>query len=97
VLTYRYTTDGRLEIDNNTAENAIRPLALGRKNWLFAGSARGGKACAIALTFLQSARAVGANPYDYLLDIYNRIMSHPVTRLHELLPAAWLKNRSAKP
>jgi len=90
---YRYTTDGRLEIDNNFAENAIRPLALGRKNFLFVGSPRGGKACAMALTFLQSAKAVGANPYEYLHDIYNRIMSHPVSRLHELLPAAWKKSR----
>jgi len=90
---YRYTTDGRLEIDNNTAENAIRPLALGRKNFLFVGSPRGGKACAMALTFLQSAKAVGANPYAYLHDIYERIMAHPVNRLHELLPAAWLRAR----
>ncbi len=86
---YRYTTDGRLEIDNNVAENAIRPLAIGRKNWLFAGSERGGKACAIALSLLQSAKAVGINPYDYLHDIYSRFMSHPVNRLHELLPAEW--------
>lgn len=90
---HRYTTDGRLEIDNNIAENAIRPLALGRKNWLFAGSPRGGKACAIALSLLQSAKVVGINPYDYLHDIYNRIMSHPVSRLHELLPAAWKRSR----
>jgi len=89
----RYTTDGRLEIDNNVAENAIRPLALGRKNFLFVGSPRGGKACAMALTFLQSAKAVGANPYEYLHDIYNRIMDHPVTRLHELLPDAWMRAR----
>jgi transposase len=92
---YRYTTDGRLEIDNNTAENAIRALALGRKNFLFVGSPRGGKACAMALTFLQSAKAVGANPYEYLHDIYNRIMAHPVNRLHELLPAAWLRARQS--
>ncbi|MEK7752352.1 MAG: IS66 family transposase [Acidobacteriota bacterium] len=91
---YRYTTDGRLEIDNNIAENAIRALALGRKNFLFVGSPRGGKACAMALTFLQSAKAVGANPYDYLHDIYNRIMGHPVNRLQELLPAAWLHARA---
>ncbi|MFA5258323.1 MAG: IS66 family transposase [Opitutales bacterium] len=90
---YRFTTDGRLEIDNNCAENAIRPLALGRKNFLFVGSPRGGKACAIALTLLQSAKAVGINPYEYLLDIYNRIMSHSVNRLHELLPAAWKMSR----
>ena len=90
---YRYTTDGRLEIDNNVAENAIRPLALGRKNFLFVGSPRGGKACAMALTFLQSAKAVGVNPYEYLHDIYDRIMGHPVNRLHELLPAAWKQAR----
>jgi hypothetical protein len=72
---YRYTTDGRPEIDNNTAENAIRPLALGRKNFLFLGSPRGGKACAMAFTFLQSAKAVGANPYEHLHDIDNRIMA----------------------
>lgn len=89
----RFTTDGRLEIDNNCAENAIRPLALGRKNFLFVGSPRGGKACAIALTLLQSAKAAGLNPYEYLLDIYNRLMSHPVNRLHELLPAAWKNSR----
>jgi transposase len=86
---YRFTTDGRVEIDNNTAENAIRPLALGRKNWLFAGSRRGGQACANALSLLQSAKAVGINPYDYLHDVYNRIMSYPVSRLDELLPHAW--------
>jgi len=91
---YRYTTDGRLEIDNNIAENAIRPHAVGRKNYLFVGSPRGGKACAMAMTFLQSAKAVGANPYDYLHDVYNRIMSHPVNRLHELLPAAWMRARN---
>jgi len=91
---YRYTTDGRLEIDNNFGENAIRPLALGRKNFLFVGSPRGGKACAIGLTLTQSAKAVGANPHEYLHDIYNRIMSHPVSRLHELLPAAWMKSRN---
>jgi transposase len=91
---YRFTTDGRLEIDNNFAENAIRPLALGRKNFLFVGSPRGGKACAIALTLLQSAKAAGLNPYEYLLDIYNRLMSHPVNRLHELLPSEWKRLRS---
>ena len=90
---YRYTTDGRLEIDNNFGENAIRPLALGRKNFLFVGSPRGGKAYAIGLSLTQSAKAVGANPYEYMHDIYNRIMSHPVNRLHELLPAAWKKSR----
>lgn len=90
-----YLTDGRLEIDNNTAERAIRPLALGRKNWLFAGSQRGGKACAIALSLIHSAKAVDINPYDYLLDVYRRIMSHPINHLDELLPAQWKAARQS--
>ncbi len=69
------------------------PLYRQRQIFLFVGSPRGGKACAMALTFLQSAKAVGVNPYEYLHDIYNRIMGHPVTRLHELLPAAWKQAR----
>jgi hypothetical protein len=48
------------------------------------------------MTLLQSAKAVGANPYEYLLDIYNRLMSHPASRLHELLPAAWLRARQSR-
>jgi len=85
----RYITDGRLCIDNNPAENAIRPLAIGRKNWLFAGSERGGKACAIAMSLIHSAKAVGINCHEYLTDVYSRIMSYPVNRLHELLPDEW--------
>lgn len=92
----RYTTDGRLCIDNNPAENAIRPLAIGRKNWLFAGSERGGKACAIAMSLIHSAKALEINCYDYLHDIYKRIMSHPVNRLHELLPDEWKAAREKK-
>jgi transposase len=92
----RYTTDGRLCIDNNPAENAIRPLALGRKNWLFAGSERGGKACAIAMSLIHSAKALNINCYDYLHDVYKRIMSHPVNRLHELLPDEWKAAREKK-
>ncbi|MFU8832591.1 MAG: IS66 family transposase [Wenzhouxiangella sp.] len=92
----RYTTDGRLCIDNNPAENAIRPLAIGRKNWLFAGSERGGKACAIAMSLIHSAKALDINCYDYLHDVYKRIMSHPVNRLHELLPDEWKAAREKK-
>ncbi|NCD34775.1 MAG: transposase [Spartobacteria bacterium] len=84
-----YLQDGRLNIDNNTAENAIRPLALGRKNWLFADNERGGKACSIALSLLQSAKACGLNEYEYLTDILRRYQSHCVLKLEELLPANW--------
>jgi len=86
---YRYLDDGRLKIDNNTAENAIRPLALGRKNWLFAGSERGARATALFLGLIQSCKACDVNPWEYFNDILRRIMSHPVRRLRELLPDQW--------
>ena len=86
---YRYLEDGRLKPDNNLAENAIRPLALGRKNWLFAASDRGAGATALYLGMIQSCKAFGINPWEYFNDMLRRIMSHPVTRLRELLPDQW--------
>jgi len=86
---YRYLEDGWLKPDNNTAENAIRPLALGRKNWLFAGSERGARATALYLGLIQSCKACGVNPWEYFDDMLRRIMSHPVNRLRELLPDQW--------
>jgi hypothetical protein len=86
---YRYLEDGRLKPDNNTAENAIRPLALGRKNWLFAASERGARATALFLGLIQSCKAAQVNPWEYLNDLLRRIMSHPVNHLRELLPDQW--------
>jgi hypothetical protein len=86
---YRYLDDGRLKPDNNTAENAIRPLALGRKNWLFTGSDRGGRAAALFLGLIQSCKACDVNPWEYFNDMLRRIMSHPANRLRELLPDQW--------
>jgi len=85
----RYLEDGRLKPDNNTAENAIRPLALGRKNWLFAGSERGGRAAALFYSLVQSCKACDVNPWNYFDDVLRRIMSHPMSRLRELLPDHW--------
>jgi transposase len=85
----RYIEDGRLKPDNNIAENAIRPLALGRKNWLFAGSERGARATALFLGLIQSCKACQVNPWEYLDDMLRRIMGHPLTRLRELLPDQW--------
>jgi transposase len=85
----RYLEDGRLKPDNNTAENAIRPLTLGRKNWLFAASERGAKATALFLGLIQSCKACGINPWEYFDDVLRRIMSHPANRLRELLPDQW--------
>ena len=86
---YRYLEDGRLKPDNNIAENAIRPLALGRKNGLFAGSERGARATALFLGLIQSCKACDVNPWEYFNDMLRRIMSHPVNHLRELLPDQW--------
>ena len=85
----RFLEDGRLEADNNRAENAIRPLSLGRKNWLFAGSERGGQATALYLGLLQSCKACEVNPWSYFDDVLRRIQAHPVRQLRELLPDQW--------
>jgi transposase len=84
-----YLTDGRIPIDNNLAENAIRPIALGRKNWLFVGSETGGHTAATLMTFTSTCRKNKINTWAYLKDILQRINAHPVKRLHELLPDQW--------
>ncbi len=81
-----YLEHGFLELDNNAAERAIRPLALGRKNWLFAGSERGGKAAAIAYSLIETAKLSGADPQAWLTDTLACIADHPVNRIEELLP-----------
>jgi transposase len=86
---YRFLEDGRLKPDNNTAENKIRPIAVGRKNWLFVGSERGGKAAALYYSLILSCKACDVNPWEYFDDMLRRIMSHPVSRLRELLPDQW--------
>jgi transposase len=86
-----YTAHSFARLDNNVAERAIRPLVLGRKNWLFVGSETGGETAAILMTLIQSARAVGINPRAYLEDIMRRLMSHNTRKLQELLPDAWAK------
>lgn len=85
----RYLEDGRLRPDNNLAENAMRPVAVGRKNWLFVGSERGGRAAALFMGLIQSCKNLGINPWEYLDDMLRRVMSHPVNRLRELLPDQW--------
>lgn len=86
-----YTTHPYARLDNNVAERAVRPLAIGRKNWLFLGSEEGGEAAAIILSLVQTCRALNINPYEYLEDIMRRIMSHSSQKLEELLPGNWVK------
>jgi len=82
-------------LDNNVAERAVRPLAIGRKNWLFVGSEEGGLSCAVILSLVQTCRAIGINPQEYLEDVIRRIMSYPNNQLDDLLPENWLNNRKA--
>ena len=85
----RYRDDGRLEIDNNAAERAIRTVAVGRKNWLFAGSHEGGLRAAALYSLIETAKLNGVDPEAYLRDLLARIASHPAKRLDELLPWNW--------
>ena len=84
-----YTTDARLQIDNNLVENAIRPVAIGRKNYLFAGSHDGARRAAMLYSFLGTCKINNVNPFEWLRDILSRIPSHSVNKLEELLPHKW--------
>lgn len=85
----RYVDDGRFEIDNNLVENSIRPIAIGRKNYLFAGSHNGAKWAAILYTLLATAELKGLEPKSYLKELLRKIPDHPMNRLEELLPVNW--------
>jgi transposase len=85
----RFLEDGRVPIHNNACENAIRPVAVGRKNWLFAGSERGGHAAATIYTLVESCRRVGVDPFTYFRDVLVRLCTHPASRVHELVPERW--------
>ena len=82
----RYRDDGRLEIDNNAAERALRAVALGRKNWLFAGSDDGGERAAAIYSLLGTAKLNNLDPEGYLRYVLERIADHPINRIEELLP-----------
>jgi len=84
-----YTTDGELNIDNNVSENALRRIAVGRKNWLFCGSDNGGKTAAILFSLIANCQRHHVDPFVYLKDILTRIAAHPHNSLAELLPDRW--------
>jgi transposase len=81
-----YLDHGVLELDNNPAERAMKPVALGRKNYLFAGSEGGGKSAAIAYTLIETARLNGVDPQAWLTYVLVYIADHKITRIDELLP-----------
>ena len=85
----RFVDDGELPADNNWVENQIRPIAIGRSNWLFAGSLRAGQRAAAVMSLLQSARLNGLDPYSYIKDVLTRLPTQPAGRIEELLPHRW--------
>jgi transposase len=91
----RFIDDGELPIDNNWVENQIRPIAIGRSNWLFAGSLRAGKRAAAIMSLVHSARLNGHDPYAYLRDVLERLPTQPASRVAELLPHRWSSSNSA--
>lgn len=85
----RYLEDPDLSVDNNVSERTLRNVAIGRKNWLFAGSDEGGRRAAILYSVIESAKRNGVEPLAYLADVFARIASHPARRLGEFLPDQW--------
>jgi hypothetical protein len=89
-----YLKSPMARMDNNVAERALRPVAVGRKNWLFVGSEAGGQNTALLLNFAQTCRALKINPYDYFEDLLRRYQSHNYKNLEELPPANWINSRN---
>ena len=85
-----YLDNPLVPIDNNWVENQIRPIALGRKNWMFTGSLRAGKRAAAVMSLIHSARLTGHDPYAYMKDILERLPLHPFSQIGELLPHRWV-------
>lgn len=88
-----YLQDAQIEIDNNLVENAIRPTALGKKNWLFFGDADTGERSAIIYSIIESCRRNGVEPYTYLCDVLSRLPSMTNWQIQEITPKAWAKVR----
>ena len=92
-----FLEDGRIPIDNNACERSIRPIAIGRRNWLFAGSMRGGRAAAVVFSLAESCRLAGVDPVDYFADVLVRVGTHPASKVDELLPENWARLFGRKP
>jgi transposase len=92
-----FLEDGRIEIDNNRVENAIRPTAVGKKNWLFIGEAAAGDRSAVLYTIIESCRRRDIDPFAYLRDIFTRLPSATNWQIKDLTPEAWAKAKSSRP
>ena len=92
----RYLDDGRYEIDNNWVENSIRPVAVGRKNYLFAGSHDAAQRSAMIYSLMATCKKNEVEPSEWLTNVLNRIQDHPINRINELLPDHWNKQSPTK-
>ena len=92
----RFRENGRIEIDNNLVENAIRPTAVGKKNWLFIGHPQAGQRSAILYTLIESCKRRGINPQEYLRDVLARLPTMKITQVDQLTPANWLAARQVR-
>ena len=88
-------SDGRICLSNNAAERALRGVAVGRHNWTFAGSDRGGERAAAIYTLIETAKLNGIDPQAWLADVLARLPDHPAKRIDELLPWQWLSSSRA--
>jgi transposase len=82
----KFLDDGKIEIDNNIAERAVRGIAIGRKNWLFAGSDAGGESAAAIYTLIETAKLNNLNPWLYLQTVLDKIQDYPASKVADLLP-----------
>ena len=92
---YRYTTDGDLHIDNNLSERTLKLIGIGRINWLFLGSDKGGQTAAVLFSFTATCKHLRINTFAYLRDVLERLPTHPAEGLAELLPHRWQAARQA--
>ena len=90
-----FLKDGRVEPHNNRSELSLRQVAVGRKNWLFAGSPAGAKAAAVAYTLIMSSKELGLPVREYLIDVLDRVSTHPMSAISELTPRGWKAAREA--
>ena len=96
-MTLRPLEAGLLEIDNGASERALKPVAIGRKNWLFAGSDHGGRTAAVLMSLCTTCKDLGVDPLAYLRDVLDRVSTHPHRRIEELLPDRWKPVESPDP
>jgi hypothetical protein len=92
----RYIDDGDLAIDNNLAERVLRTVAIGRRNWLFAGSDAGAERAAIIYSLIASCKLYEIDPFAYLRDVLDCISTHPASRIAELIPSGWKRQPIAQ-